>query len=342
LGEVELGIEDDNEDEESDESVADADDVDVLFDEDDDTAEDETEQVDEADQRIVPITIKELDPAIVPELRREPFYVPLPVSEKVTEHFETIRRGSTWSTTIRPHVLEVLNWVGLNGIVTTDSVATYFNKPGGPEEARELLAVAEGAGWLHHSELLRAEKEVFFATEEGLQQVGLPLEWLLVDYRNAAHYACGNTCMRARIGAALANEFPNLMVKTRWELRADGYFSGDRMLDISKITKFSGEHKHADLMLIDEADPYAPYGIVLAYPYEIKPHEVKAPAKAWIQHPRCGHLHLFIDSPSVRKAVTDFVTKELKQADRVTVWELPISECERALRISRVASLVEE
>lgn len=283
----------------------------------------------------VPILIEEMDPDDVPALRRMSLYKPLPVCSEAHELFRVASRNPKWLTDIKPQLLAHLEWICLNGMVTADALGVCFALPGGCEEAHESLLVAHGAGWLHRTELLRAEDAIFFATEEGLTEVGMDPKAWLVNYDYVAHYALsGSTCMRTRIGAHLAQEFPDLVVKTRWELRVDGFFSGEGMMNVSKVAKFSGEHKFADITLVDEGNPAAPYGIVLIYPYLIQLDRVKAAVDAWLVHPRCEKLLLYIDDEKLRDAVEDFVN-EHEQAERVSVLALPISEREQALRIER-------
>lgn len=289
----------------------------------------------------VPILIEEMGPEDVPALRRMPFYKPLSVCSEAHELFRAALRNPKWLTDIKPQQLAYMEWICLNGMVTADALGVCFALAGGREEAQEALLLAHGAGWLHRTELLRAEDAIFFATEEGLKEVGMDPKAWLVNYNYVAHYALsGSTCMRTRVGAHLAREFPHLVVKTRWELRVDGFFSGEGMMNVSKVTKFSGEHKYADITLVDEGNPAAPYGIVLIYPYLVQLDRVKAAVDAWLVHPRCGKLLLYIDDEKLRKAVERFVD-EHEQSERVSVLPLPISEREQALRIKRSHQLSE-
>lgn len=289
----------------------------------------------------VPILIKEMAPEDVPALRRAPYYKPLPICSEAQELFRAASRNPKWHTDIKPGVLAHMEWICLNGMVTADALAVCFALPGGCEEAHESLLLAHGARWLYRTELLRAEDAIFFATEAGLREVGMDPKAWSVDYDYVAHYAVsGSTCMRTRVGAHLAQEFPHLVVKTRWELRVDGFFSGEGLMDVSKVTQFSGEHKYADLTLVDEDHPSAPYGIVLIYSYLVPLERVKAAMDAWLVHPRCGNLIVYIDDEKLRKAAKRYIN-EHEQSERVSVRALPISERERALRIKRSKALSE-
>jgi hypothetical protein len=263
-------------------------------------------------------TIVPLPEAVVPARRRAPFYVPqpLPGSEEL---YKAAMASSDHPEKLRFELLNMVQWVTLNGVATPNALERWLD-PSDRAAAVELLKMAHGAGWLYHSDILRAEGSMFYATEEGRNAVGRDLEVYEIDYTDDPHYyGSAALCRTSRIAAELAREFPLLRVKSRWELRGDCMFNGSKMLEVAMPGEGLGYCRRPALLVVS---PSAPHKIVMAVviiPSHIQRAGVKTIVTRWRKAEQVPRVRFYIGHQPLLELASELVA----DTDEVEVMRLP-------------------
>jgi hypothetical protein len=268
-------------------------------------------------EQITRCTIIPLPEALVPAKRRAPFYVPQPLAGS-QELFKRTMGSSKQPQKLKLQLLNVVQWVTLNGVVTPNALDRLLS-PREPRSGFELLRLAHGAGWLYHSNILREEGSMFFATEEGRNEVGLDLGVFEVDYSDDPHYfGTAALCRMSRIAADLAREFPHLTVKSRWELRGDCLFNGSKLLEVAMPGEGLGDYRHPAALVTDPAAPFDPPIAAVMIP-QIQASRVKIIIERWMESEAVSATHFYMGHPEMIRVAKEFVEK----TDQVVIKKLP-------------------
>lgn len=269
------------------------------------------------------IVITPLPQAVVPARRRAPHYWPTDLAGS-KDLYLAAKDTEGWSRYLRLDVLETVQWVIRNGVLTPDAVATWRGLPE-VKEAEELLALAHGAEWLYYSNILRAQGGMFFATELGRHEVGLDMPRYEINFKSESHYFVTETlCINARVAAQLAVDFPDRQITGRWELRGDSLFAGEDLITVAMAKENVGYYKHPHLLISPGPESHGLDSAVLVMPYYFPGYKMPIILKHWLDYKDIGHLYLFIGDDSVSRAA-DKAIEKLECADVVTIKELPLS-----------------
>jgi hypothetical protein len=263
-------------------------------------------------------TVIPLPESVVPAKRRAPFYIPQPLAGSEALYKEAIA-SSSHPEKLRLRLLNLVQWVTLNGVVTPDAVERLLDLSD-RASAMELLRLAHGAGWLYHSDILRAEGAMFYATGPGRNVVGRDLEVYEVDYTNDPHYfGSAALCRTSRVAAELAREFPLLKVKSHWELRGDCLFNGSKMFEVAMPGEGLGYCRHPSLLVVTPSTPHEIVVAVVTIPSNIQGSGVKTIVTKWCEAEDVPTVYFYISHPPLLEVARDHVG----DAEGVEIRPLP-------------------
>lgn len=276
------------------------------------------------------INVIPLPSAFVPAERRASHYKPVELPGSV-KRFQEVSRTKRWEAGLRLSTLKVVQWVTLSGIVTPDAVEVWLRLRD-KYPAEELLTLAHGAEWLYYSDISRDEGPMFFATKAGRLKVGLDLPELEIDYNLASHYMrIDELCNCSRVAAHLSVELPSWEIKSRWEMRADRLWIGDKsLLAVAATGQGLGYHRYPDLLMRPPAGLKELLRAVIILPSWMQASKVYPIIKTYLEDDGIGYLYVYVGDPDVLEAAEDAVEK-LHAKNEVDVRELPLSPARKPI-----------
>jgi hypothetical protein len=220
---------------------------------------------------------------------------------------------------LRLLLLNIVQWATLNGVITPNALERWLD-PGDRASAVDLLRMAHGAGWLYHSDILRAEGSMFYATDEGRNAVGRDLAAYEIDYTDDPHYyGSAALCRTSRIAGELAREFPLLRVKSRWELRGDCQFNGSKMLEVAMPGEGLGHCRQPALLVVSPSAPHKLAVAVVIIPSYIQGAGIKTIVTRWREAEQVPKVYFYIGHQPLLELASDLVA----DTDEVEIRKLP-------------------